>query len=422
MVRPHPVQALAAAMAFAVGAFAQGSRVSAVELALQGRKAHLAKDYAQAAERYRQAVAQGVKSARHPYDGARTSVLAGDREAAFSLLQRALELGFREVEDLRTSADLAPLHTDPRWPKVVAAAEANAERFRIRHSNPDGAAFITSDVDLFWKAYEKLPTARDPAGLLAGDYLDAGSAGLQDFIPNRILGAANLYATLQKYPKYFATLRDHTLKVAAIEPTVRQSFRRFKALYAEATFPDVTFVIGAMNSGGTSAASGLLIGLDLFGRGPGTPMEEMDDWHRAVLHATADLPNIIAHELMHFQQKHEPRTLLGKVFHEGSADFLASLISEGNFNQAAYDYGYAHEADLWKAFQADMGGTDSSRWLYGSSQRDGHPADLGYFLGFRIAQAYYGRAQDKKQAIRDILTSSDFEGMLKASRYGENLK
>lgn len=422
MVRPQHVEALAAAMAFAICASAQATRVSAVELALQGRKAHLAKDYAQAAACYRRAVAQGVKSPRHPYDGARASVLAGDREAAFPLLQRALDLGFRETADLKASADLAPLHADPRWPKVVAGAEANEARFQIRHSTPEGVAFITSDVDLFWKAYESLRTAQDPVGLLARDYLDAGSAGLQDFIPNRILSAANLYATLQKHPRYFATLRGQTEKAAGIEPSVRQAFRRFKALYDEAMFPDVTFVIGAMNSGGTSTSSGLLIGLDLFGRGPGVPLDEMGDWHRAVLHAPGDLPSLIAHELIHFQQKYEARTLLGKAFHEGSADFLASLISEGNFNQAVYDYGYAHEAELWKAFQADMGGTDVSRWLYGSSQRDGHPADLGYFLGFRIAQAYYGRAKDKKRAIRDILTSGDVEGILKASRYGEGLK
>ena len=100
----------------------------------------------------------------------------------------------------------------------------------------------------------------------------------------------------------------------------------------------------------------------------------------------------------------------------------AQLIAEGNFNQATYDYGYAHEAELWKQFRAEMGGEDASRWLYGSSRRDGRLADLGYFMGFRIAQAYYDRAEDKQQAVRDLLTSGDFEGILQASRYGEDLK
>jgi len=420
--RTPGLRPLVAALVVGSCAFAQDPPVSATELALQGRKAALAKEYVRAAERYRRAIAQGVKSPRHAFDGARACVLAGDREGAFVLLRKAVALGFREAEDLRGSTDLAALRDDARWAEVLAGVAANEARFRAQHSDPDGAAFITSDVERFWDVYSRLPAAADPVGLLARDYLDAGSVGLQDFIPNRILGAANLHAVLQRYPKYFAAIRAHTLKVAGAEPAVRRAFRRFKALYAEATFPDVTFVMGALNSGGTSSSSGLLIGTDLFGGGPGVPLDEMDDWHRAAIHATTDLPNLIAHELIHFQQKHEVRTLLGKAFHEGSADFLASLISEGNFNQAAYDYGHAHEAELWKQFKVEMGGEDASRWLYGSSRRDGHPADLGYFMGFRIAQAYYDQAKDKRQAVRDILTSSDIEGILKVSRYGENLR
>jgi len=417
---PRPWHLAAVAVGFC--AVAQEPRVSATELALRGHKAIVAKDYAQAVECYRRAMAQGAKNPRHAVDGARASVLAGDREGAFTLLRQAIGLGFRDADDLRGSADLTPLREDPRWADLVAGAAANEARFLARHSDPEGAAFITSDVARFWTVYSKLPAAADPVSLLARDYLDAGSVGLQDFIPNRILSAANLHATLQRHPRYFASIREHTLKVAGAEPAVRRAFRRFKALYAEATFPDITFVMGALNSGGTSTSNGLLIGVDLFGGGPGVPLDEMDDWRRSVIHPHADVPSIVAHELIHFQQRHQVRTLLGKAFHEGSADFLASLISEGNFNQATYDYGYAHEAELWRQFRSEMGGEDASRWLYGSSRRDGHPADLGYFMGFRIAQAYYDRAKDKRQAVRDILTSNDIEGILKASRYGEDLR
>jgi len=402
--------------------FAQEPRVSATELALQAHKAYLAKDYAPAAALYERAVAQGVKNAGHPYCGACAYTLAGNKDAAFAMLRKAIALGFREPGSLKNDAQLTLLHSDPRWPGLIADAEANEKRFQARHSDPEGARFVTSDVDLFWKVYAELPATSDPVGLLNREYLDAGSVGLQDFIPSRILSGANLRATLQKYPRYFATIRANTLKVASIEPEARQSFRKLKTLYDDAMFPDVYFVVGAMNSGGTSSSNGLLIGVDMFGRGPGVPMDEMDDWHRAVIHTCTVLPNIIAHELIHFQQKHEAATLLAKAFHEGSADFVASLISGGNFNQVTYDYGYAHEAELWRRFQAEMRGTDASGWLYGSSLRDGHPADLGYFMGFRIAQAYYDRCRDKKQAIRDILTSGDFERILKDSHYGANLK
>ncbi|WP_243317262.1 TPR end-of-group domain-containing protein [Geothrix paludis] len=395
---------------------------SAAEFAQQGHRALLAKDPACAADLYDRALAAGLKGAQHPYQGACAHALAGHGDAAFGLLQKALDQGFHEAAALREDADLASLHADPRWSGVLAAAEANARRFRAVHSDPDGARFIATDVDLFWKAYAKLPASPDPAGLLRREYLDRGSAGLQDFIPNRIRSAANLLDAIQRHPRYFAAIRGNTLKAAGVEAVARRSFWAFKALYADAMFPDVYFVVGALDSGGTSSPNGLLLGVDLFGGGPGVPMDEMGPWHREVLHTPADLPSIVAHELIHFQQTHETRTLLGKAFHEGSADFLASLIAEGTFNQAAYAYGYAHEAELWRKFRAEMGGTDASRWLYGSSQREGHPADLGYFMGFRIAQAYYAQAKDKVRAIREILTSSDFEGILRDSRYGEMLE
>nr|WP_279341674.1 transglutaminase domain-containing protein [Geothrix sp. SG200] len=394
---------------------------SAAELAQQGERALFAKDYLRAAGLYEQALAAGLKGSQHPYQGACAHALAGQGEAAFGLLQKALERGFREDSLLQEDTDLAPLHADPRWSRVLAAAEANARNFRAVHSDPDGARFITTDVDLFWKAYAKLPDSADPVGLLRREYLDQGSVGLQDFIPNRIRSAANLLDAIQRHPRYFAAIQENTRKAAGVEAVARKSFRALKALYADAMFPDVYFVVGAMNSGGTSSSNGLLLGVDLFGRGPGVPLDEMGPWHREVLHAPEDLPSIVAHELIHFQQTHEARTLLGKAFHEGSADFLASLVAEGTFNQAAYAYGYAHEAELWREFRAEMAGTDASHWLYGSSQREGRPADLGYFMGFRIAQAYYAQAKDKARAIREILTSGDFEGILRDSRYGEAL-
>ncbi len=44
-------------------------------------------------------------------------------------------------------------------------------------------------------------------------------------------------------------------------------------------------------------------------------------------------------------------------------------------------------------------------------------ADLGYYIGFKIAESYYSKAEDKKQAVRDILNITDIGAFLKASGY-----
>jgi len=66
-----------------------------------------------------------------------------------------------------------------------------------------------------------------------------------------------------------------------------------------------------------------------------------------------------------------------------------------------------------------MTANDNSLWLYNGNSIKDRPADLGYYMGYKIAEAYYKNAADKKQAVRDILEIKDFAAFLKASRYEE---
>ena len=60
-------------------------------------------------------------------------------------------------------------------------------------------------------------------------------------------------------------------------------------------------------------------------------------------------------------------------------------------------------------------GKDLSKWLYQGDRSTDRPADLGYWMGYRICEAYYKRAADKKQAIREILEIKDFEAFRSSS-------
>jgi uncharacterized protein YjaZ len=63
-----------------------------------------------------------------------------------------------------------------------------------------------------------------------------------------------------------------------------------------------------------------------------------------------------------------------------------------------------HEAELWAEFSKHFDDTNYFPWMYGRPT-DGRPNDLGYFIGYRIAQAYYEKARDKRQALREIITA-----------------
>src|SRR5215813_6019768 len=308
---------------------------------------------------------------------------------------------------------------------TVLAQGLNQPFVKKLNSDPMAARIVTSDIDLFWQAYDLAKPENDLI-VYRDRYLKVGSPGLKDFTSRRISSSCGLVDTIEKHPKYYAALRENSLKVASYKDSMRASFVKLKELYADAVFPDVYFLIGRMNSAGTLTDAGLLIGVDMFGRSKDVPLEEMNDWHKAVLKSIEEIPFVVAHELIHYQQKY-PRhpdsqtTLLQQAINEGAADFIAELIAGHHGNENLRAYGSLHEKELWLEFRKEMRGTGASNWLYQGDKAKDLPADLGYYVGYKICESYYRNASDKKQAIKDILQIADFETFLKASKYEQKL-
>jgi uncharacterized protein YjaZ len=98
---------------------------------------------------------------------------------------------------------------------------------------------------------------------------------------------------------------------------------------------------------------------------------------------------------------------------------MGEMISGRQINSHLRAYGDAHEADLWREFRAAMNESDVSKWLFQGDKSKDRPADLGYYMGYRIAQSYYEHAADKTRAVRDILTVRDYEAFLRDSHYAD---
>ena len=285
--------------------------------------------------------------------------------------------------------------------------------------DPEKAEIVTSDIGLFWSAYDRA-TPEDDLIVFRNEYLRKGSPGLKEFTRLRIGSVCDLAATIGARPRYYRNLREGSLRIASFEPSIRKSFVKLKELYPEAVFPPVYFVIGRMSSAGTLSEKGLLIGVDMFGRTADMPEDELSDWHKAVLSSVDRIPYIVAHELIHYQQAPPAsRTLLAVSVREGAADFVGELISGGQINPHLHEYGNPREAELWAAFSKEMDGEDLSNWLYQGERAKDAPADLGYYIGYKIAESYYIRAADKKLAVFEILKAKDFKAFLEKSGYAE---
>lgn len=293
---------------------------------------------------------------------------------------------------------------------------AAAEEKKIS-DNPGDARIITTDIALFWQAYDRA-TPQNDLIVFRDEYLRRGSYGLKAFTSMRIGSSCSLVEMIEKHPKYYRSIRESTMRIASMEGAIRASLRKMKQLYGGAVFPDVYFLIGRMNSGGTLTDKALLIGAEMYGLTSSAAMEELGDWHKAVLRPVEEVPAIVAHELIHYQQKYpQDSSLLAQAIREGSADFIGELIAGKIINPHLHSYGNERERELWMEFKHEMDGRDLSKWLYQGDKSKDRPADLGYYIGYKIAESYYKQAADKGRAIRDILEIKDFKQFLQSSNY-----
>jgi uncharacterized protein YjaZ len=97
------------------------------------------------------------------------------------------------------------------------------------------------------------------------------------------------------------------------------------------------------------------------------------------------------------------------------------LISGKSSNPDLLVWGDAHQADLWAPFIRDNEKGDWGVWLYDGNKAKarGMPKDMGYYIGYKISEAYYKQAADKKQAIKDILEIKEIQQFLKKSGYSD---
>ena len=304
-----------------------------------------------------------------------------------------------------------------------------ASWFMSSNSDIQKVNIITSDIDLFWTAFDEFERTGN-ASVFKTEYFDKGSKGLHDFVDLRINSADELAKKITATKKYYLSIRQSSLNIKNKIPSLNSDFENLRKLYPKAVFPDVYFVMGKLSTGGTTSTNGLLIGAEMYSKTDGSPENELNNWEKRVLKNESGISAVVSHELIHYQQKDvgiwnyifSSSTLLDRCLHEGIADFVGEKISAGNINsESVYTWAQPREKELWLEFKQEKDGKDYSKWLYNGTLKD-RPADVGYFMGYKIAEAYYENASDKKQAIADMLESTDSNDFLEKSGYAKKFE
>lgn len=283
---------------------------------------------------------------------------------------------------------------------VVAPAQAARQGPEIR----------TDDVTRFYALYDATdgnPTVEQ----IEKDYLAKGTQSLGEFARLRRVTAQSIADRLKSDPAMYAKAKQCLATLPAVEKRLAVALDRLVTLYPQARLPPVAIVVGRGRPVGMTYPGGVTIGLEAL---CSADFMNPDVEDRFV--------HVIAHEYAHIQQTSptdfdagDPNaTVLRVSLAEGVAELIAEVISGnvGNARHAQWTRG--KEAGIESAFVRDMDSTDLSAWLFDYRSPD-EPYDLGYWVGYRIAKAYYLRAEDRKAALREIIELDDPKAFLARS-------
>lgn len=282
-------------------------------------------------------------------------------------------------------------------------------------SSSAGPDIRTDDVSRFYALYDA--TGGKPSvEQIQNDYLDKASPGLTEFSRVRNITADRIATALAEKPALFAKARDCVGVLPGVKRRLAVSLAKLGTIYPKAVFPSVSIVIGRGRTGGTAFRNFVAIGL-----------ESVCSYDMLSPNLEDRFVHLIAHEYVHVQQpaaqiEDPAATLLEAALIEGIAEFVGERISGSTSMTHLQRFTTGHEREIETAFVADMDkrATDT-QWMYDQSVPV-ERRDLGYWVGYRIARAYYQNAKDKRAAIAAIIDMSDPKAFLAKSGWRPGIK
>lgn len=278
-------------------------------------------------------------------------------------------------------------------------------------TDPAKALFVNDDVVNFIRVQKLLQGATDTITVLQKEYLDKGTPGLKRFIERFDLTAERIQRAMRRHPDKYASLAEYPAAIEKLAVDGRAAYARLKEYIPEAVFPPTYFLIGAYRGIGSASIRGILL--------------TVEKWTLPPERETTRL----VHELTRFQQMRtlgletyraltgSGNTLLGACIREGAAEFFADLVTGHILREEAIGFTRDNEEELWRRFVTEMHGTETGDWMWGTPKDSLQPPNVGYVLGCFIVRSYYVNAEDKDQAVREILGVTDYDAFLAKSRY-----
>lgn len=271
---------------------------------------------------------------------------------------------------------------------------------------------VTSDIPHFWKAYDEIIATKDSTfqyQLLDSLYFQKGTVGLKAIREARNYSPKDYIDAINNYPKFWASVRQNTLKADTYANELQQGIEKLKQLYPSLKPAKMYFTIGALRTNGTTLDSLVLIGSELAMTDKTTVSSEFPEPLNRGRRAFFDrnpIENLVllnVHEYVHTQQKPALENLLSFSIREGVAEFVSSKALGVPSSTPAVTFGKNNDAVRQKFERELFYGNNLYQWLWSDSPNEFGVRDLGYYIGYELSERYYNQSKDKNEAIKNLI-------------------
>ncbi len=284
---------------------------------------------------------------------------------------------------------------------------------------------VTTDIDNFWKAYDKITATKDSIKQLEYInklFVEKGTPGLRDIMKARHYSPQEYVDAINKYPLFWKSIRENTFKAKSFAKEIELGVSKLQKLYPELKPANVYFTIGVFRTGGTTIGNNVLIGSEISLADKNTDVSELPESFNNLktYFARNPIDEVVflnVHEFVHTQQKTTLcDNLLGQSVMEGVAEFLAVKALETPSNTPAITYGKNNEQRVKEVFAKEMLNPFYGFWFYSNAKNEFNTRDLGYYVGYAIAEKSYEKAEDKKLAVKEMI-ELDYNNPILLAKY-----
>ncbi len=268
---------------------------------------------------------------------------------------------------------------------------------------------ITTDIDNFWVAFDQITRTSDSAEqyrYLQELYLDQGTEGLKDLMEVRRYSVKGYVDAIRAYPLFWNSIRANTFKSKMLSGDIETSIEKLKQLYPALTPSTIYFSIGLFRTNGTIRHNRILIGSEMALSDKEVDVSELPEHPKefnTLYTPINDIGLLCTHEYVHTQQKELVHNLLSYCIYEGVAEFISTLATGKNSYITAVEYGRQNYPEVRRKFEQDLFiPSRTFNWLWSSNKIFGQ-RDLGYSVGFEMAERFYNNAKNKPAAVAEMI-------------------